>query len=206
MPRKSLASLQQPRTKVCIFHSNFTSSITMDDSASDLPCAPQVLYTKRRRVNGTHPRSRYSSPDELAASCSDHETPVYHRRTSSGNPNRTSAETQNRSYAHSPPDDSPDELDHTIRTFYRGGMKRNLQLSASRHATPDAPSEISMLTPIQAPASPTTTVPPGTPLPPPAKEARYLPYKQKMVLNGHRKGVAAVRFSPKGDKIASCCQ
>ncbi|KAL8860404.1 MAG: hypothetical protein Q9178_003063 [Gyalolechia marmorata] len=176
----------------------------MDNSASDLPYAHQALCTKRRRVNGTHPRSRYSSPDELAASCSDHETPVYHRRTSSGNPNRTSAETQHRSYAHSPSDDSPDELDHTIRTFYRGGMKRNLQLSASRHATPDAPSEISLLTPIQAPASPTTTVPPGTPLPPPVKEARYLPYKQKLVLNGHRNGVAAVRFSPKGDKIASC--
>lgn len=31
-------------------------------------------------------------------------------------------------------------------------------------------------------------------------------YKQKMVLKGHRKGVAAVRFSPDGRMIASCCK
>ncbi|KAI4263782.1 MAG: hypothetical protein L6R42_001090 [Xanthoria sp. 1 TBL-2021] len=176
----------------------------MVESASDLLYAPQAPAPKRRRINGNHSSSRYSSPDELAAS-SDHDTPTFHRRTSSKNLSRTSAETQRRSYEEdSPAEDSPDELDHTIHTFYRGGLRRNLKPTASRHATPDAPSEISLLTPIQAPASPTTSVPPTTPLPPAVNEARYLPYKQQMVLKGHRKGVAAVRFSPKGDKIASC--
>ncbi|KAL8701680.1 MAG: hypothetical protein Q9224_000389, partial [Gallowayella concinna] len=161
---------------------------------------------KRRRGNGTRSPSRYSSPDELAANC-DIETPTYHRRTSSKNLSRTSAETPRRSYDGSPPEDSPDELDHTIHTFYRRNTwSRNLPPTASRHATPDSPtrSEISQLTPPQAPASPPTSIPPTTPLPPPIEEARYLPYKSKMVLQGHRKGVAAVRFSPKGDMIASC--
>ncbi|KAL8650366.1 MAG: hypothetical protein Q9226_005177 [Calogaya cf. arnoldii] len=176
----------------------------MDDSVPNHLYTSQAPAPKRRRINGKHDPSRYSSPDELAAS-SDHDTPTYHRRTSSKNLSRTSAETQRRSYEDSPPEDSPDELDHTIHTFYRGGLRRkNLQRTASRHATPDAPSEISLLTPVQAPASPTTSIPPTTPLPPPLIEARYLPYKPKMVLKGHRKGVAAVRFSPQGDKIASC--
>ncbi|KAI4173318.1 MAG: hypothetical protein LQ343_003029 [Gyalolechia ehrenbergii] len=154
--------------------------------------------SKRRRVNGIRSPSRYSSPDELAAS-SDHETPTYHRRTSSNNLRRPSAEHQRRSYEASDPEDSPDELDHTIHTFYRDSWSRNLRPTASRHVTPDAPSEISLLTPIQAPASPATP-PPSSP-----KEARYLPYRQKMVLKGHWKGVSAVRISPKGDMVASCC-
>ncbi|KAL8950453.1 MAG: hypothetical protein Q9222_003521 [Ikaeria aurantiellina] len=171
---------------------------------------------KRRRVNGTqsHSPSRYSSPDELAAS-SDHEpqtTTAYHRRTSSNThiQRRTSAEhSRRRSYEGSNPEeeDSPDELDHTIHTFYRNdNYNRNNShirpdASLSRHATPDAPSVYSVLTPLRAPASPATPLP----LPPP-KQARYLPYRQKLVLRGHKKGVASVRFSPKGDMLASCCE
>lgn len=214
MPRKSLVARVRQKEGIKVSFPTLSSPCTptqsairvaMDQSASNLLYAPQPPPPKRRRINGNREPSRYSSPDELAASF-DHDTPTFHRRTSSKNPSRTSAETQRRSYDDSPPEDSPDELDHTIHTFYRGGLRRNLQPTASRHATPDAPSEISLLTPIQAPASPATSVPPTTPLPPPVNEARYLPYKPKMVLRGHRKGVAAVRFSPKGDKIASCCE
>ncbi|KAL8727778.1 MAG: hypothetical protein Q9166_005833 [cf. Caloplaca sp. 2 TL-2023] len=175
----------------------------MEEPTSDLLFPPQAPFPKRRRMNGTHSPSRYSSPDELAPN-SEHETPTYHRRASSKNLSRTSAETPRRSYDESPREDSPDELDHTIHTFYRGNWNRNLQPNASRHATPDPPSEISILTPYQAPASPTTTIPPASPLPPPVKEAKYLPYKPKLLLKGHQKGVAAVHFSPKGDMIASC--
>ncbi|KAL8940970.1 MAG: hypothetical protein Q9211_002017 [Gyalolechia sp. 1 TL-2023] len=162
------------------------------------PDSLQTRSSKRRRVTGIRPPSRYSSPDELAAS-SDHETPTYHHRASSNNIRRTSAEHQRRSYEASDSEDSPDELDHTVHTFYRDNWSRNLRPTASRHVTPDAPSEISLLTPVQGPASPATP-PPLSP-----KEARYLPYRQQMVLQGHRKGVSAVRISPKGDMIASCC-
>lgn len=180
----------------------------MDKPSNHFLYPPHAPSPKRQRVNGTNFASRDGSPDELAA-ISDVETPTYHHRTSSKNLSRDSVETPRRSYNGSPLEDSPDELglDHTIHTFYRSNTwNRSLLLSASRHATPDAPSEISMLTPPQAPSSPATPIPAATPLPPPIEEARYLPYRPKMVLKGHRKGVAAVRFSPKGDMIASCCQ
>ena len=161
----------------------------------------QPRSSKRRRVNnnGARSPSRYSSPDELAAS-SDHETRTYHRRTSSSNnPRRPSAEHQRRSYEVSDPSDSPDELDHTTHAFYRDNWNRNLRPTASRRANSDPPSDISIITPLNVPASP------ATPLPTPPKEARYLPYRQKMVLRGHSRGVSAVRFSPNGEMVASCC-
>ncbi|KAL8818936.1 MAG: hypothetical protein Q9223_002525 [Gallowayella weberi] len=161
----------------------------MDDPSTDFLYPLQAPLPKRRRANnGARSPSRYSSPDELAAH-SNIEPPTYHRRTSSKNLSRPAAETPRRSYDGSPREDSPDELDHTIHTFYRHSPTR---------------SEISQLTPLQAPASPATSLPPATPLPPTSQEARFLPYKPKMVLKGHSKGVAAVRFSPKGDMIASC--
>ncbi|KAL8690408.1 MAG: hypothetical protein Q9218_004135 [Villophora microphyllina] len=163
--------------------------------------------SKRRRVNGTHSPNRYSSPDELAGS-SDHETSLtYHRRrTSSSNLRRTPTDHRRRSYERSDPG-SPDELDHTTYpTFWRDKHRQEdlrPPTSASRHVTPEAPSEISLLTPVQSPVIPPLS-PAETPLPPPPKQARYFPYRQKMVLKGHTKGIAAVRFSPKGDMIASC--
>ncbi|KAL8874237.1 MAG: hypothetical protein Q9174_000393 [Haloplaca sp. 1 TL-2023] len=177
----------------------------MDGNDSDTLRLPSP---KRRRVNGTHTPSRYSSPDELAAS-SDHATPTYRRRTSSSNIHRrNSADYRRRSYeGASDPEESPDELDHTYPPFYREKWNRNLRIppTMSRHVTPDAPSEISLLTPPEAPGTPATPAAPSeTPLPPPPKEAHYLPYRQKMVLKGHQRGVAAVRFSPKGNMIASC--
>ncbi|KAL8632503.1 hypothetical protein Q9189_001774 [Teloschistes chrysophthalmus] len=105
---------------------------------------------------------------------------------------------------------SPDELDHTTYpTFWHDKNRREglrPPTAASRHVTPETPrSEISMLTlPAQSPEYPPLS--PATPLPPPPKQARYLPYRLKMVLRGHKKGVAAVRFSPTGDMIASCCK
>jgi COMPASS component SWD3 len=138
---------------------------------------------KRRRINGND--ARYSSPDELAAS-SDHE-PSYHQRTNSI-PHRDPADQiRRRDYNDSVSEDSPDELDHTIHTFYRDSWSR------SQRQSRDAPSNPSpMITPRIAT--------------PPRKEPTFISYKPKMVLRGHRRGVAAVRFSPDGQSIASCCE
>ena len=152
-----------------------SSSKMIEDSDLERSRSP-----KRRRISGND--NRYSSPDELAAS-SDHEV-TYHQRTNSI-PHRDPGEQhQRRSYADSS-EDSPDELDHTIHTFYRDGWNRS-----QRHSR-DAPS-IEMITPRV--------------VTPPVEQPSYLRYKQKMVLKGHRRGVAAVRISPDGRSIASCCE
>ena len=146
---------------------------------------------KRRRVNGNEDTPRYSSPDELAAS-SDHEASysyAYHSRNTS-NPKRDSGEQHlRRSYDDSDSEDSPDELDHTVHTFYRGESgNRSQRQSRDKSIT----EERSLDTPRIAT--------------PPRIKPAYVRYKQNMELKGHRRGVAAVRFSPDGTMIASCCK
>jgi COMPASS component SWD3 len=160
----------------------------MEDSDLESSRSP-----KRRRVNGNGNTPRYSSPDELAAS-SDHEASYshpYHSRNTS-NPKRDSGEREQhlrRSYDDSGSEGSPDELDHTIHTFYRGeSWNRSQRQSRDKSATEERS--------IETPRSAT----------PPRRRPAYVRYKQKMVLKGHRKGVAAVRFSPDGRMIASCCK
>jgi COMPASS component SWD3 len=138
---------------------------------------------KRRRINSID--ACYSSPDELAAS-SDHE-PSYHQRTNSIPQRDPTDQIRRRDYNDSVSEDSPDELDHTIHTFYRDSWSR------SQRQSRDAPSNPS---PIITPRIAT----------PPRKEPAFVRYKQKLVLRGHRRGVAAVRFSPDGRSIASCCE
>ena len=146
---------------------------------------------KRRRVNGNDANPRYSSPDELAAS-SDHEASYshqYHSRNTS-NPKRDSGDQHpRRSYDDSGSEGSPDELDHTIHTFYRGeSWNRSQRQSRDKSASEERS--------IETPRTAT----------PPRRKPEYVRYKQKMVLKGHRRGVAAVRFSPDGRMIASCCK
>ena len=50
------------------------------------------------------------------------------------------------------------------------------------------------------------STPIATPRELPTRPPQYVPYRQKMVLKGHKGGVAAVRFSPDGRLIASCCE
>ena len=153
----------------------------MDDY--DIECSRS---SKRRCVNGNiHDASRYSSPDELAAS-SDHD--VSHLRRTSTTIRRESGEFRRRSYTTSnSEEESPDELDHTIHTFYRGGRGR------TRTFPPSISSRAESLHTARARS-------------PPEKKKVYNQYRQKSVLKGHRKGVAAVKFSPDGRCIASCCK
>ena len=156
----------------------------MDDSDIEQSRSP-----KRRRVNGdSHDTSRYSSPDELAAS-SDHEAPYIRRRSSNILRDReTAGESRRRSYDESPSDESPDELDHTIHTFYRDNRTRSRRESRDQSVSGQSLRSIG--------SSPWKSI----------RKERPLRYKQKLVLRGHKRGVAAVRFSPDGLLIASCCE
>ena len=142
---------------------------------------------KRRRVNGkSFAHARYSSPDELAAS-SDHET-SYVRRISNTT-RHDSGDIKRRSYTGTDSDDSPDELDHTVHTFYRDSRSRGRGPTTSA-SVPSREDSVHTVRPRS----------------PPVKKKTYLPYRQRLVLKGHRKGVAAVKFSPDGRCIASCCK
>jgi len=141
----------------------------MDES--DFESSPSP---KRRRT-----MSRYSSPDELAAS-PDHE-PRYARRTSSHEVSRR------QSYHDGASEGSPDELNDSVHEFYRDNSKRGRGTSSTSSSRDQsvmtARSRLS-----------------------PDREVSYMEYKQQLVLKGHRRGVAAVKFSPDGRCIASCCR
>lgn len=189
---------------------------------------------KRRRINGN---ADEESPDELAAS-SEPENSSYLQRSR----RETSQQLRRQSFDTSSSVDSPDELDHTIHTFWRDGWNSRSQRQSRRESrdapspeppTPEAPTPEAPTPEVPTPEVPTPEVhspeppspeahsidalPPNgpsvqSPVPsqgtatPPERKASFVRYRQKMVLRGHRRGVAAVRFSPDGRLIASCCQ
>ena len=196
---------------------------------------PSTRYSKRRRVSSPikeEPPAYNSSPDELAAS-SDHEK--YHSQRApsktlregrgrkrsyadiySANSTAVASEDGHSELASAPHaseetpnvliiaaasgEDSPDELDHTTPIFFRRPFRASFSKESRR------PHEkIASQSPSPPPYSRLSS-PIATPRTPPVRPPKYEPYKEKMVLTGHRKGVAAVRFSPDGRLIASCCK
>lgn len=160
-------------------------------------------YSKRRRVDANEPSSRSDSgsPDELA------ESPPHPSRNGSLGRSIPS-EIRARSFPNSVSDeDSPDELGNATpiypelesEEYDRSGRESPQRSSRSSTATPgDTPADTPADTP---PDTPRDTTP--VPLP---RKIQYAPYAEKLVLRGHRRGVASVRFSPDGRTVASCCE
>lgn len=197
-------------------------------SPANSPTRAQVLVTtkgfdmerirtsKRRRVDSheTASRSDSGSPDELSAS-----PPHQQRNVSNGH--YITPEPRRASYPD--PDDSPDELG-TVTPVYRP-MKSESHGHQSARESPQRASRSSTATPQDLTSrdltprdltpqdiTPRDTTPVPSPLPPSPspipspRKALYSPYAEKLVMKGHRRGVASVRFSPDGRMIASCCE
>ena len=86
-----------------------------------------------------------------------------------------------------------------VHNFYRNGYNKSFSESARRNSHDVKPSRSP-----SAPAYSRISTPLASPMPEPPKEAVYRPYKLKMTLTGHKRGVAMVRVSPNGKMIVSC--
>ena len=81
------------------------------------------------------------------------------------------------------------------RSTFRGSFSRDVERPIDhRYMSASPPPYSRISTPI------------ATPRELPTRPPQYVPYRKKMVLKGHKGGVAAVRFSPNGRLIASCCE
>lgn len=152
----------------------------MDDSEIEQSRSP-----KRRRLDDDECTPRYGSPDELSAGLEyDHSHLERNNSRFRGRPS-ISRDIDYRA------SDSPDELDHTIPTPRESDdYDQSESVSRDGSSTP----------------TPTPTPRARSPVTPKLKEAVFVPYREKTVLRGHKRGVAAVRFSPDGSMIASCCE
>lgn len=156
---------------------------------------PDILRpAKRQRLEHGYASNGYESPDELAPSLPGSPTAPRPRpadKRTGRPPTNIGSRAQEQDRIESG-EESPDELDHTF--FLRRGSSNGQPPQATSDVSDTADSETGF-----QPSSPAPSQPP---------EARQLEfhYKPKLILRGHKRGVAAVKFSPDGKWIASCCK
>ena len=180
--------------------------------------------SKRRRISSppqpppleTRQPARSTSPDELA---SGPPTPYAVSRHASTPTIVQNSEPRRPSF--SPVSDtSYDELDHTanVHTLYRTQEPPTFRRSFSERARlqpngvglrPGQGPQVRPLSP-ETPEYSRLSTPVASPPPPQAeekvlREANFVPYGCARVMRGHKKGVAAVKISPDGRMIGSCC-
>ena len=163
--------------------------------------------SKRRRLGQAQPSPKFSrspSPDELASG-----TPTPPMVSRNGSTPSLGPQNEPSRPSYSPVSEtSLDELDHTAEqhTFfrndepYRGSLNGRSHLPSrmnDRHLRPPSP---------KTPEYSRISTPVASPLPETKlKDAKFPAYRCEHVLTGHRKGVAAVRISPHGVSVATCC-
>ena len=179
--------------------------------------------SKRRRISppaqAVGKPSRSPSPDELA---SDPTTPLVISRQAStpsfSHQPLSNTNDEPRRPSYSPvSDSSPDELSNSradFHHFHRGTngyrpssfSERARQTSAYALDGRDGPRPPSPPTPEYSRISTPIASPPPEAVRIELKEAQFMPYSCKHVLQGHKKGVSAVRVSKDGTLLASCCE
>jgi len=150
---------------------------------------------KRQRVENDNTSNGYGSPDELELEAPLQPIPSARPRPLDTQTGRPPARNGSQSHRHNLSENEDlDELGVDHDFFLRGNSSHGHAPPIHSDASDTAESENGF------PASSPVPSPDREPLRPPEVH-----YKPKLILRGHKRGVAAVKFSPDGKWVASCC-